>query len=332
MGHLVNDQHVIALDLGGTKLAAGILNREGLVVRRTQRWTDTSGQGALLEQIEEAIEELLEPNVAALGIGIPSLIDQRAGRAAASVNVPLAGVNLRDELASRFKLPVALENDANAAALAEHRFGAGRGTEHMLMITLGTGIGGGLILNGELYRGALGTAGELGHSTIVVDGPRCQGFCPGFGHFEALASGTAAQRFARERAAERPEGDLGRALAGGREIDPRLTVELANAGEGDAREVLEKIGYYLGHGIANYVNVFNPELVVVGGGFSRAGELVLGPAREVVAERGLPAAREIVRITLAVLGPEAGLIGSGLVGFEALDAADASRAAPMRLP
>jgi glucokinase len=316
----LTDQHVIALDLGGTKLAAGILDREGVVVRRTQQPTDTSSQDALLLQIERSIEALVDEDVGALGVGIPSQIDQKLGRAGASVNVPLASVDLRDRLSRRFGLPVALENDANAAALAEHRFGAGRGTEHMVMITLGTGIGGGLILNGELYRGALGTAGELGHFTLDVHGPRCQGFCPGIGHFEALASGTAAERLAEQIADERPGGELARARQDGRALDAPLVVELANAGAPDAGHVMDTLGYFLGHGIANYVNVFNPELVVIGGGFSRAGELVLEPARRVVAERALPTAREHVRIGLAVLGPEAGLIGAGLVGFEALDA------------
>jgi glucokinase len=320
--------HVIAIDLGGTKLAAGIVDRRGVVVRRKQHATETSSQDALLAQLEGAIDELLEDHVGALGIGIPSLIDQRAGRAGSSVNVPLAGVDLRDRLSQRFARPVALENDANAAALAEHRFGAGRGTEHMVMLTLGTGIGGGLILDGELYRGALGTAGELGHVTIDVDGPPCQGSCPGIGHFEALASGTAAERVAEEVADRRPDGALARARAGGETLDARLAVELAKAGHADALAVLETVGYYLGIGIAGYVNVFNPELVVVGGGVSRAGELLLEPARRVVAERALPPARDSVRIAQAVLGPEAGLIGSGLVGFEALQADAGPSVAP----
>ena len=247
------------------------------------------------------------------------------------MNVPLAGVDLRDRLSARFGLSVALENDANAAALAEHRFGAGRGTDHMVMLTLGTGIGGGLILNGELYRGALGAAAELGHIVIDVDGPQCQGLCPGFGHLEALASGTAARRLAAEVADARGEGELSRLRGAGRELDPPLTVELAEAGHPDALEVLDTIGFHLGIGIANYVNVFNPELVVIGGGLSQAGELLLEPARRVVAERALPLARDYVRISLAVLGPEAGLIGSGLVGFEALDSA-ASPAAAARRP
>ncbi len=320
------DQNVIAIDLGGTKLAAGVVDREGVVVRRTMHATEKNEQEALVAQMERAIDELLTDDVAALGVGVPSVINQRAGRAESSVNVQLAGFPLRDHLSERFGLPAAIENDANAAALAEHRVGAGRGTQHMVLLTLGTGVGGGLILNGELYRGGLGGAAELGHITIDGNGPRCQGYCPGIGHLEALASGTAAQRLAEEVARERPDGGLGRAVAAGQTIDPKLTVELANGGDPDACHVLARIGYHLGLGIASYVNIFNPELVVIGGGFSRAGELILEPARRVVAEQLQAPVRDSLRISLAVLGPEAGLIGAALVGFEALDAA----AAPVR--
>jgi len=319
----LGDQHVIALDLGGTKLAAGVLDREGTVLRRAQHATDTSSEDALLAQIERSIDELLDEDVVALGIGIPSLVDQRSGRASASVNVPLEDVDLRDRFAERFGLPVALENDANAAALAEHRFGAGRGTEHMVLLTLGTGIGGGLVLNGELYRGAVGAAAELGHMVIDVDGPRCQGLCPGYGHLESLASGTAARRVAEEVAASDPDGELARAHAAGEALTGVFAAGLAGAGHADALEVMERIGFHLGIGIANYVNIFNPELVVIGGGFAQAGDLVLEPARRVVAERALPLTRDVVRIVPAELGPEAGLIGSGLVGFEAFDEATA---------
>jgi glucokinase len=319
----VGDQHVIALDLGGTKLAGGLVDRGGGVHEGTEEPTDTSSQAALVAQLERAIAALTGEGAAAVGVGIPSLIDQRRGRAGASVNVPLADIDLRDRLSERFGLPVALENDANAAALAEHRFGAGRGAAHMVMLTLGTGIGGGLVLNGELYRGAIGAAAELGHMVIDVDGPRCQGFCPGYGHFEAFASGQAAARAACELADAQPEGALAQTRREGRELDGRLVTELARAGEPDAAEVVERIGFYLGIGIANYVNVFNPEVVVVGGGLAAAGDLVLEPARRVVAERALPTARDMVRIVTAELGPGAGLIGSGLVAFEALDSAAA---------
>ena len=312
---------VIAVDLGGTKLLAGVLNEDGVVVKRTVRPTAVQSQDALLQELDAAIEELLEDDVSAIGVGLPSTIDQRVGRAVSSVNIPLAGIDFREHLTTRFGLPAAIENDANAAALAEHRFGAGRGSRHMVMLTLGTGVGGGLILNGELYRGAVGAAGELGHITLDLDGPPCQGTCPGFGHLEALASGTATDDLAQKLATERPDGDLGRAAAEGRPVDARLAVDLAAEGPGDARELLERVGFILGTGIASFVNVFNPELVVIGGGFARAGDLLFDPARKVVADRALLPARELVRIVPALLGPEAGLIGAGLVGFEALGAA-----------
>jgi glucokinase len=312
---------VIAVDLGGTKLLAGVLSDDGVVVKRTVRPTVVESQEALLAELDAAIGELREEDVGAIGVGLPSTIDQRVGRAVSSVNIPLAGIDFREHLTTRFALPAAIENDANAAALAEHRFGAGRGSQHMVMLTLGTGVGGGLILNGELYRGAVGAAGELGHITLDLDGPPCQGTCPGFGHLEALASGTATDHLAQKMAADRPDGDLGRAAAAGRTVDAHLAVDLAAEGPGDARDLLEKVGFVLGTGIASFVNVFNPELVVIGGGFARAGDLLLEPARRVVAERALLPARELVRIVPALLGAEAGLIGAGLVAFEALAAA-----------
>jgi glucokinase len=312
-------RQVIAVDLGGTKLAVGLVERDGTVARHVVEPTDLASEDALLAQLERVVGQVAGDGVAALGVGIPSTIDQRLGRAVASVNIPLAGVALRDLLERRFEVPVLLENDANAAAVAEHRLGAARGARHVVMLTLGTGVGGGLILDDRLYRGSVGAAGELGHITIDLDGPQCQGACPGRGHLEVMASGHAADRLADRAAAERPDGDLGRAAAAGRDIDPRLLVELASAGPGDARDVLEHIGSHLGVGISDLVNVFNPELVVVGGGFAGAGELLLGPARKVVAERSLVPARDVMKIVPAELGPEAGLVGAALVAFDALD-------------
>ena len=313
-------RRVIAVDLGGTKMLTGIVDSEGVVVRRTVLPTNVAGEEEVLDALESAVGEFADEGVEAIGAGIPSTIDQRTGRAVSSVNIPLTDVDLRARLRERFGIPAAIENDANAAALAEHRYGAGRGTRHMVMLTLGTGIGGGLILDGRLYRGAVGAAAELGHVTIDFDGPPCEGRCPGFGHLEAYASGRATDKLARETAAARPEGDLGRAAAAGRDVDARLAVELAADGPGDARDILEQVGFYLGIGIASFVEIFNPEVVVLGGGFARAGELLFEPARRVVAERTLSPARDVVRIVPAVLGVEAGLIGAGLVGFEAFAA------------
>ena len=192
----------------------------------------------------------------------------------------------------------------------------------MIMLTLGTGIGGGLILDGKLYRGALGAAAELGHITLDADGPPCQGTCPGRGHLEALASGTAADALAERIASERPDGDLGRAAAEGRHVDAQLAVALAQAGPGDARAALEEIGTWLGVGIASFVNIFNPEVVVLGGGFARAGDLLFEPARRVVAERALLPARELRSPRPgATRLSSVGLIGAGLIGYEALERA-----------
>ena len=309
---------VIALDLGGTKLLSGVVDDEGVVRERVVSATDTSSEDAVIAQVEDAVDGLMDDDIGAIGIGIPSTIDQRKGQAIDSVNIPLSDVPLRDRLRERFGIPVAIENDANAAALAEHRLGAGRGSRHLVMLTLGTGVGGGLILDGQLYRGAIGAAAELGHITLDLNGPPCQGRCPGRGHLEALASGTAADGYAREAAERNPEGDLGRAAAEGTTVDARLAVELAANGPGDARDVLDHVGLHLGVGIATFVNVFNPELVVLGGGFARAGDLLFEPARRYVAEHALSPARDEVKIVPALLGVEAGLIGAGLAGFEAL--------------
>jgi glucokinase len=178
----VASPRVIALDLGGTKLLSGVVDDEGVVEKRVVSATDTSSEDAVLVQVEDAVEGLMKDDIGAIGIGIPSTIDQRRGEAIDSVNIPLSDVPLRDRLAKRFGVPVAIENDANAAALAEHRSGAGRGSHHMIMLTLGTGVGGGLILDGNLYRGAIGAAAELGHMTLDLHGPPCQGRCPGRGH------------------------------------------------------------------------------------------------------------------------------------------------------
>jgi glucokinase len=295
---------VIGVDVGGTKILAAVVTREGAIEARVERPTDVSSQEALLAQFDGAVEELRgeHPDVAALGFGLPSRIDQRAGRAIASVNIPLAGIDLRDLMRERHGLPVGIDNDANAAAIGEWQAGAARGASHVVMLTLGTGVGGGLILDGRPYRGSTGSGAELGHIVLELDGPDCP--CGGRGHLEAFATGGAATVAAR-------------ALYGPGS-DARDLVERARGGEDEAVEALARIGRYLGAAIASFVNVFEPELVVVGGGFGEAGELLLAPAREVVARDGLTPARDTVRIVEAQLGTDAGVIGAGMIGFEAL--------------
>jgi glucokinase len=302
----VSAQRAIGVDVGGTKFLAGLIDREGHVANRVGGRTPVESQEELLAGLDAAVEALLDDSVAALGFGLPSTIDQRTGRAVSSVHIPLADLDFRDRMAERFGLPVALDNDGNAAALAEWRLGAGRATSHMVLLTLGTGIGGGLILDGRPYRGWMGAGAELGHIVVDYGGVPCGGGCTGHGHFEALAAGPAADEAAKRR------------LGPGK--DARDLVAAAREGDAGATEDLAEIGRRLGAGIASLVNVFNPEVVVLGGGFSDARDLLLAPARETLAVEGLRPARDLVRIEWAELGPEAGMVGAGLAGFEALDA------------
>jgi glucokinase len=301
-------RQAIGIDLGGTKILAGVVDQTGRVLRSVERPTPLDSESSLVAAIEAAVGELVGGGVEAVGIGVPSRVDQRTGRAVFSANVPLADVPLRGLLHERFGLPVAVDNDANAAAVAEWRVGAGRGTRTMVMLTLGTGVGGGLILDGKPFRGATGAAAELGHMVLEHDGPPCQGTCLGRGHVEALLSGTAATRRARE--------------ALGPDADARTLVQLAGRGDPAATAALAEVGRRLGSVLGTLVNVFDPELIVIGGGFGAAFDLLLASAREVFIREALPPARDTVRIVPARLGPAAGLVGAGLVGLEAADAPD----------
>ena len=305
----VDPTYVIGVDLGGTKILAGVADRTSTIVRSLERATPVSSTDALLAELDAMVEELLDDSIAALAFGIPATIDQRSGRAITAANLPLEDFPFRDRMRERFGLPVGIDNDANAAAIAEWAIGAGQGTTNMVMLTLGTGVGGGLILGGRPFRGSVGAAAELGHIVIEHDGPRCQGVCTGRGHLEVLTSGTAAGKAARELLGEQANAhDL---------------VREAEAGNDAARDALAEIGRKLGSGIGSLVNIFDPELVVIGGGFGAAGDLVLDPAREIMRREALEPARDFVRVVPAQLGPEAGVVGAALVAFETLDAAGA---------
>jgi glucokinase len=315
-------RRIIGVDMGGSKLLAGAVDAMLGVHHRAQRSVTGLDQPALLDVAVDAVQEVREAagaDVAAVGFGIPALIDQRTGTAVIAVNLPLAHIAFGDVMAERLGLPVFVDNDANAAAVAEHRAGAARGCSEAVLLTIGTGIGGGLILGGRLYRGAVGAAAELGHVVIDMDGPRCQGNCPNRGCVEALASGTALAREARRLAHEKPESGLARALADGLELGGPLVTELAHDGDPAAVEAIELIGARLGVALSTFVNVFNPEVIVIGGGVLAAGELLLAPARRVVAERALPPSRDEVRIVAARFGVEAGMIGAAALAFDALE-------------
>jgi len=296
----LNEKRVIGLDLGGTKILAGVVDREGRVEQRREHATPTASQEELLAGLDEAVEELLTDGIAALGFGLPSPVDQRSGRALQAVNIPLKDIDFRARMKERFGLPVGIENDANAAAYAEFQFGAARDVESMIMLTLGTGCGGGAVIDGKLFRGWA----EFGHIVIEYDGLPCQGTCTGRGHLEPYVTGTAATKLA--------QAEFGPA------VDAHRLVRLADEGEARAVEILAGIGRRLGAGIGSLVNIFHPELVVIGGGFAAAGDFVLDPAREIFRREALAQAGYRIPIVRAELGTAAGLIGAGLVAFDAV--------------
>ncbi|HLX18752.1 MAG TPA: ROK family protein [Gaiellaceae bacterium] len=299
--------HAIGVDLGGTKILAGVVTREGEVLRRHERATPET-QDELLDELDAAIEELRDDTVAAIGLGIPAPIDQRSGRVFPAVNTPLANIDLRDRMADRHGLPIGLDNDANAACNAEWRAGAARGATDVVMLTLGTGCGGGLILNGRPFRGSTGAGVELGHVVIVHDGRPCQGRCTGRGHLEAYVTGVAAAAAARE--------------AFGPAADAHRLVRLANEGDEIARGILADIGGYLGSGMGSFVNIFEPQVLVIGGGFGIAAwDYLIPAAQEILDREALQPMKDEVRVVRAELGTAAGLIGAAFVAFEALDEA-----------
>ncbi len=312
-------RRVIGVDMGGSKLLVGAVDGGLGVHHRVQRTVLGLDQPTLLNTVQAAVEDVAAKagaEVEAVGFGIPSLIDRRRGISVTSNHLPLDHVAFADVMTERLGLPVSVDNDANMAALAEHRAGAAAGASEVVLLTLGTGIGGGLILGNQLYRGALGAAGELGHMVIEMDGPRCYGKCPGRGCIEALASGTALAAEARSVAVQKPQSGLGRALVAGQELAGPLITELAHDGDSAAIEVLETIGTRLGVAIVSLVNIFNPEVVVIGGGVIGAGELLLRPARAEVAQRALSPSRDEVRIVAAHFGVEAGMIGAAVLALE----------------
>ena len=307
----------VGVDLGGTTVKVALVSRDLQILNRTSTPTDRRSQDTLLDQLTRTIQDFVgDGEIAGVGFGLPSQIDQRRGRVLDSTNVPLEDVDFAGEMHKRLGVEVRIDNDANVACLAEARSGAAQGVRHMIMLTLGTGVGGGLLLDGTLYRGAIGSGGELGHMSIDEDGPPCQGHCTNRGCLEVLASATGVMSAANALADEQPSGRLASARSGGTELDTRFIIVRAEAGDREAREVLRRVGRHLGVGIANYVNIFNPEMVVVGGGVSAAGDLLLDTAREECRRRALKATGEEVRIVVAKLGNDAGLIGAAALVFE----------------
>jgi glucokinase len=312
----------IGVDLGGTKVQVGVL--AGVeTLWESREGSREQSQDELVELIVREIEAAREarPDAAAVGLGIPATINQARGEAIAAVNLPLVELPIRDLISERVGLPVFLDNDGNVAAYAEHLYGAARGMPTMVMLTIGTGIGGGLILEGRIFRGATGAGAELGHVVIQADGPPCQGNCPNHGCVESLASGTALGREGRAAAESAPDSAIGKLLAAGEAVDGLAVTEAALEGDETAIGVFDLIGSRLGVACASFANIFEPEAIVIGGGVIAAGDLLLDPCRKEVRERALKPMNE-TPILEATLGNDAGMIGAAALARTELERKD----------
>jgi glucokinase len=313
----------IGLDIGGTKVAGGLVDEHGHVHERTRRDTPDRShsprdvEDTLVGVVEELLHLATEPVVAA-GIGAAGFVDVGRAIVAFSPHLSWRGEPLRDALEARVSLPFVVDNDANAAVLAETRFGSARGESHVVLVNLGTGIGGGIVIDGEVIRGRYGMAGEFGHMLLVPGGLRCE--CGNRGCWEQYASGNAIVREAQTliQAHSPLASDLARRFGEGAEelTGPGVT-EAARDGDQTAVELLADVGQYLGLGLANLAAALDPGVFVIGGGVSLAGDLLLGPAREAfrrqLTGRGY---RPEARIVQAALGNEAGLIGAATLALD----------------
>jgi len=301
----------IGVDLGGSNLRVAVVDGDRNVLYRSTESSSGDSAEDILSNLGEELEKALAtcPGVAAAGLGIPCTINQEAGVAITAVNLPLIDVPIRELMRERLGLPVFIDNDVNTAILAEHRYGAARGVRNAVMLTLGTGIGGAILLGGAVYRGTHGAGSELGHMVVDLDGPPCQGNCPNRGCIEALASGTALAREGRAAAEREPESMLAATVADDGEVSGETVTEAALAGDEAAGEVLAMVGRRLGAAFSSLANIFEPEVIVVGGGVMAAGELLLEPARRELRARALPPMNG-ARVAAAELGDDAGMIGA----------------------
>jgi glucokinase len=313
----------IGVDLGGTKMRAALVSERGRILRRLKRPTRVEeGASSVMQRMLDLIRDIISDSpfqfreVKGVGIGSAGQIDPQGGTVlSATANLPgWGGMPLAERVQEAFGLPVCVDNDANAATWGEKQFGAGQGIAHLICITVGTGIGGGLIVDGQLYHGATGVAGEIGHLTVNLDGPPCN--CGSFGCLEVYAAGPAivarAQKAVRAGAQtaliqmteNRPE-----------DITVPLIAQAAARGDPLASQIMEETGHYIGAGLASLINVLNPERVVIGGGVAQAGESLLKPIEKTVRARAMPTAAEALQVVPAQLGEDAGVIGAAALLF-----------------
>jgi len=304
-------KYFIGVDLGGTKIATGIVDSEGNLLATVKVPTlAEDGWEAVSRRMGDTIDEVLTKanvkasDVGAIGVCAPGALDIPNGIVLGSPNLKWHNVPLKKIIEDRFHIPTYFDNDANVAGLGENRFGAGIGSKHMLYMTVSTGIGGGIIIDGQIYHGSSFGAGEIGHITIDINGPRCG--CGNYGCIEAIASGPAIARNAKEKLADHPESLLNQYAT----ITAKEVSEAANNGDAYAKEVIETAGRYIGATLSGLINTLNPDLIVIGGGVSNMGELLFNPIKDEVQKRAISSFVANLKIVPAKLGGEVGVMGA----------------------
>jgi glucokinase len=313
--------YAIGLDVGGTRIAAGLVERKGRIVRETRMSTPKGGPFGVVDAIIDAIGEVITgvhpSEIAGIGIGLPAQIDFGRQTVEFCTNLPLGGVDMRGLVMSRVKHSVTIDNDGNMAALGESRFGAAKGARDFVMVTLGTGVGGGVFVDGRLYRGHRGLGGEIGHMLVEYDGLECP--CGAKGHIEAYVARPAIIREGLAAAATyRGAGILRMADGDEGRITAEVMVAAANAGDEAAAEVMGRIGMILGQTLVGLVNLLNPQLVLIGGGIGESCPLVIERAAQAIAADAL-AGRRDVTVVQAQLGNDAGVVGAAALAFDEHD-------------
>lgn len=318
-----NRRPVLAIDLGGTKIASGLVSDEGELISHGYCLAlADEGPEAVIQRLLSVAHQVLEQaglkasKIEGVGVAAAGALDTKRGVVTASPNLPgWHNIPLLDIITEKLGVKTYLINDASAAALGEHRLGAGKGVDNLIYLTVSTGIGGGIIIGGQLYTGVDGCAGEIGHMTIDINGPRCN--CGNIGCLETLASGTAMAKEAMRRLSQGEKSSLVTLTQGKLEnMTAKIIAQAARQGDSLARDVIAKAAHYLGIGMINLVNIFNPELIVVGGGVARIGNLLLDPARKVVRERAFSLPSHTVRITRAKLGDNSAIFGAAFSVFQ----------------
>ncbi len=319
MGVTIMKKLILGIDLGGTKIATILADAEGNIENRVELKTEAEkGPQTVIDNVLKSVDGVIDntdrQNILGIGIGSPGPLDQESGVVLSAGNLGWKNVPIKDILEKRYGLNAYLENDANAAALAEYAFGAGRGSKNLLYITVSTGVGGGIIIDGKVYSGSHGMAGEIGHITIDPQGPPCN--CGNNGCLEVFASGTGLVRRTREAIMQGAETSIMAMVDGDLNKITALTVEKAAlSGDAFSKEMWDSTGDYLGIGLASLINVLDPELLVMGGGVSKAGELLFAPMRKTISKRLFQGVAYQVKIVRAELGKDVGTLGAVAVAL-----------------